>query len=46
MEFGHGWHGGDALASELRKLLPFGRVYVHKAIHVANAEALNAILGV
>jgi hypothetical protein len=46
METRHCWHGGDAVASELRKLLTLCCVNVDKAVHVADAETLDTILGV
>jgi hypothetical protein len=45
MELRHGRDSGNAFASKLRQLLSFGGVYVHEAIHVADAEALDAVLG-
>jgi hypothetical protein len=44
MEFGYRWHRRDAVASKLCQLLSFGRVDIDEAVHVTNAEPLNAIL--
>lgn len=44
MELRDGRHSADALAAELGDLLPFARVDVDEAIHVADAEALDAVL--
>jgi len=46
MELRDGWNGGDAFAAQLRELLSLRCVYVHEAVHVADAEALDAVLGV
>ena len=45
MEFRYGWNGGNAFASKLRQLLSFGGVYVHEAVHVADAEAVDVVAG-
>lgn len=45
MKLRHGRHGGDAITAQLRQLLAVGGVYVDKAIHVANAEALHGVGG-
>jgi hypothetical protein len=44
MEFGHRWHCRNTFASKLRQLLAFRGVNIDEAVHVANAEPLNAIL--
>jgi hypothetical protein len=45
MEFGHRRHRRNALPTELRQLLAFSSVDIDEAIHIADAEALNAVLG-
>jgi hypothetical protein len=44
MEFGGGRNSSDPIAAKLRKLSTLSRVYIDKAVHVANTESLNAIL--
>lgn len=38
-------HGRDAIATQLRQLLPFRGVDVDEAVHVPDAEALDAVAG-
>lgn len=44
VEFGNGRYCGNALAAQLRQLLPLRCVYVNKAVHISYAEALNIVL--
>ena len=39
-------HGRDAISAQLRELLTFGGVDIDKAVHVPNAEAVDAVAGV
>jgi hypothetical protein len=43
MELRNRWHCRDAISTQLRQLLSFSSVNI-KAIHVADAEPLHAIL--
>ena len=43
MKHGHRRHRRDALAAQLRQLLPIRRIHVHKAIHVADDKALDVV---
>lgn len=45
MEFGYRRHSGDALATQLRQLLSLACIHVDKAVHVADAEALDVVAG-
>lgn len=45
MELGDRGHGRDAFTAQLRQLLALGRVDVDEAVHVADAEALDAVAG-
>lgn len=45
MELGDRRDSGDAVAAQLRQLLAGGGVDVDEAVHVADAEALDAVLG-
>lgn len=45
MKLRNGGHGRDALAAQLRHLLASPRVHVDEAVHVADAEALDAVRG-
>lgn len=38
-------HGRDAIATQLSQLLPFRGVDVDEAVHVPDAEALDAVAG-
>jgi hypothetical protein len=38
-------HSRDPLAPELRQLFPFCGVDIHEAIHITNAEPIDAVLG-
>jgi hypothetical protein len=46
MKLRHRRHSRDAVATQLRQLLALGRVDIHEAVHVADAEALDAVLRV
>ena len=43
MKLGDSRYRSNAITSQLSELLALGRVDVDKAIHISNAEALNAI---
>lgn len=45
MELRYCRHSCDALATQLGKLLAIGCVNIDKAIHIADAEALNGVAG-
>lgn len=45
MEFGYCRHSGNTLATQLRQLLSLAGVYIDKAVHVADAEALDVVAG-
>jgi len=46
MKLGHRRHSRNALAAQLRQLLAFCGVDIDEAVHVADAEALDVVLGV
>jgi len=45
MQLRHGWHCSDPIPTQLCYRLAFTGVDIDKAIHVADTETLNAILG-
>lgn len=44
MEDSHSRDSGNTVTSQLRELLPISTIYVDKAVHVSNAEALDGVL--
>lgn len=46
MELRNSWYSCDTITTQLGELFTLRCVYVDKAIHVADAEALDAVLWV